>query len=434
MADKKDFHHDIVNSPRLGKGGRTPRKVVIYSSNGSANYDLRIQSQACFLEAKGFSVTVIEPTPASLCEPFDWSSFGITYISEEVNATQSQSLAKAIAALRVAREANRRKWISRVVVNLAIWIVKILCIANARAVRRAVFCKLQALQPSVIITRDIIPQEILWFQKRYPDTRIVTDMHEVVFWQEGAVNEKLRAAQFSAFKTISAAVCVTEEVRTSFYSDIGKPVFVIPNAPSSLLCKNVEFNSRAHDGHTLFLIHGGYLAARDFLVDVICEVWSKTPESAVLCVRMLNQLDIHHLARRHQKMPRILFLPSVHGGFQEELKRTAGLFDIGILPIPTNVSPMYTMCSPNRLALYLHAGLGILHTPSCFVDEIGARSKAGSRWDGSEIATFVRSVQELARSRERVEALRRSALDFAKTEYVYECYGQPLADLIASRW
>jgi glycosyltransferase involved in cell wall biosynthesis len=407
-------------------------KVVIYSSNGSANYDVRIQSQATFLKSQGHTVTVVEPVSTISAPKFDWENNGINYFCEKNDVKALKLLEEAIALLRASRARLVRPLTCKLFLSLVIAILRLLAKAIEREVRRSLFHTLCALQPHVIITRDVIPEEVFWYKKRFPTACVLSDLHEVVFWQQDTPDITLRSKQLTGFKIIAGAICVTEQIRENFYLNIGKPVLVIPNLPSSTLCHGITFQSRSNNENTVFLIHGGYLPQRDFLVDAILEAWKETPETAILCVRVLQPDSIQHLARRYGRMARIHFLPPIYGGFREELKETAGLFDIGILPSPVNLSPMYDMCSPNRLALYLHAGLGLLHTPSSFVKKIAANAKAGVQWDGVDLVSFINIVEDLSTHRERTEMIRGNAFRFAKRNFQYECFGRGLLDLIES--
>lgn len=406
-------------------------RVVVYSSNGSANYDVRIQSQATFLKSQGLSVTLVEPIFAISEATFDWKSSGIDYVCGN-SATALRLLEEAVSLLVETQACLERRLARTLLLRPAVVLLRQLAKGLRRALRRSVLRKLRAVRPDVIITRDIIPKEVMWHKRRFPHTIILSDLHEVVFWQQDAINTYLRSKQLAGFKTITGAICVTEQIRAAFYPDIGKPVLVIPNVPSSSLCDGIPFESRARNKETVFLIHGGYTPSRDHLVDKILEAWEGTPENAILCVRILNENAIRHLVRRYGKMPRIRFLPPVHGGFREELKETAGQFDIGILPIPAKLSPMYDMCSPNRLALYLHAGMGIVYPPSSYVDQIAERANAGVRWVAGDDSGLIDIVQSLSNDRGRVEVYRSNAFEFAKSSYQYECFGKGLVDLITS--
>jgi glycosyltransferase involved in cell wall biosynthesis len=117
---------------------------------------------------------------------------------------------------------------------------------------------------------------------------------------------------------------------------------------------------------------------------------------------------------------------------EKDLIGAAQEADIGLIPYKGD-RPSYRFACPNKLSQYLHAGLAILANRIPYVEQVVARGQAGLCYDVDEPGSFARAVEALIADRPAVERFRRSALDFARSEYSWERYEAALLALVESR-
>jgi glycosyltransferase involved in cell wall biosynthesis len=292
--------------------------------------------------------------------------------------------------------------------------------------------------PAVIYCHDLYCLQAGVMLKRRWGARLVYDSHEYYPYRHLApgFTAMIHAYEAVLVREVDVYITVSPQLAGELERVYGVgPVHAIPNVeplPASRLLVPTSEMSGLADGRLKILYQGTFAEGRG-LEEVLREWTGVDGTRATLFLRGPRNEWSERLERLAEELgllgKSIYFLPPV---LEKDLIAAAQEADVGLIPYKGD-RPSYRFACPNKLSQYLHAGLAILANRIPYVEQVVARGQAGLCYDVDEPGSFARAVEALIADRPAVEGFRRSALDFARSEYSWERYEDALLALVESR-
>ncbi len=440
------------------------KKILIYSHQGTACIDLRIQSQAVFLKNMGYKVLVLDKNPFG---KYDDRLYKQHNVNIKPIYVKSSLILKALRYANAGRRLVARKLrsvrypISMIclvvtILSEALYLVAILFyVAILRPILQLILYNapfynpydsyyktilrgIKDFAPDVIIARDISGNAAFYKQKIDPSVVIINDLHEIFYLQGESVNLIAKFVQEEDFKYTNGIICVNDLIADKYYNTwksrgLAVP---IPNVICNQMLENMQSPQFKTTEKVNFLYHGGYSRMRNSAIYLI-NIWDKLDKKAVLNIRLLNYTtaDSQYLLEEVHKTKsfaekRIVILETTFGGVEQEVVSTIDMFDVGIDDTAVHMDNQYRLASANRLSTYLHSGLALMTTNGLFSSYIVNKSQAGVVFDYQNPDDMIEKINNLCQNPEQLLQMRKNAYNFAKTEFNYEVYGKNLVEMI----
>jgi glycosyltransferase involved in cell wall biosynthesis len=291
---------------------------------------------------------------------------------------------------------------------------------------------------NLIYCHDLFTLQAGVMLKRRWGARLVYDSHEYypyqyMFW---CFRTMIRAYEAILVREVDVYITVSPQLARELERVYRvQPVHAIPNVepvPNPRPPVPTSGMSGLADGRLKLLFQGTFADERG-LEEVLREWTGVDGTRIALFLRGPRNGWRERLERLAEELgllgKSVYFLPPV---LEKDLIAAAQEADIGLIPYKGD-RPSYRFACPNKLSQYLHAGLAILANRIPYVEQVVARGKAGLCYDVDEPGSFARAVEALIADRPAVERFRRSALDFARSEYSWERYEDALLALVESR-
>lgn len=279
------------------------------------------------------------------------------------------------------------------------------------------------VKPDVIVAHDIyglIPAVLL---KRRWDAKVLYDSHEYAAqgdligprWQERLV----RHVERYFIRRVERVVTVSPPLARQLEADYRiRDVVSVPNAEPAASALG-ELRRREHDASFVrFLLQGQAAPGRGF--ERLFELWRglENPR-AQLQVRCPDGPYPEELRRRFADLfasDTAVWLDPVS---ESEMVSAAAEASVGVIPyLGPNLNHLYAC--PNKLSQYMAAGLAILSTDLRYVASIISLYDCGAVYNPEDPASFRTAIGLLVDDPARLDAMRRHALEAAKTDYNWE--------------
>ena len=441
-------------------------KIVVYSSNGTSNIDLRIISQYNFLKLHFSDVKLIEEKPdlfnnkkesffkkiyklffslkglilyfhKKICKKFIYFHKKICEKFIYLKTRKIAILLLICKALLIMPTYVIYKIIKKLFLKMVNIVDKI---NNKFYVDNTIKRQLKIFDPNIIITRDMHTDNLLCYKKENPKTIFINDLHEIWYWQQKEINLKLKEKQEMWLKTCNGIITVNDYVYNDYYTFIKNHVS-IPNCHYNELFQNIKKpNFHTNPNKVKFIINGGFWKERDGIIYEIIKLWNEVDGKAILYLRLLDTHDKKKLYNKILQMQdspiksgRIVFLDPIIGNLEAEMDSIINQYDVGFITIDKTLSPLYNIASPNRLSTYLHSGLALLGADSKFCNDIITESQAGEIFKmqtQEDKDNFVMQINNLINNPDKIMQMKKNAYNFAKTKFNYKNYGKNLVTMI----
>ena len=179
-------------------------------------------------------------------------------------------------------------------------------------------------------------------------------------------------------------------------------------------------------GRIKFLVQGLYSHGRGF--EKLIKAWRRVDHAkAVLFLRGPGWPyveELRELAARCVPGDGIYFLDSVA---EDELVPAAREADVGIIPYePVCLNHQY--CCPNKLSVYLQAGLAIVANDLPFVKELLSRYDCGLAYDSRDEESMIAAFNQLIEDGELRERYRKNSLRASREDFNWEKFSHVLLE------
>ncbi len=179
-------------------------------------------------------------------------------------------------------------------------------------------------------------------------------------------------------------------------------------------------------GRVKFLAQGFYGHGRGF--EKLIQAWRLVDHSkAVLFLRGPHWSyvdELKELAGRYVDKGGIYFLDPVT---EDELISAAKEADIGLIPYePVCINHKY--CCPNKLSVYMQAGLAIITNELPFVKELIEKHDCGLAYDYNDEESMITAFNRLIEDKDLLEKCKKNSLKAAREEFNWQKFSHVLLD------